>query len=89
MRYLRHLCGQVKAGNFEPNLGLGVGRERRERQRAAACVRQRRAEHEARLRPRARRDVGAQLAELKSALGRGSGPAADTLTAENRTSGDP
>jgi hypothetical protein len=90
VRYLRHLCGQVRAGNFEPNLGLGVHRERRERQRAAERARQRRRDQEkSRLRPRERRDVGAQLAALKSALGRDSDPASGTHTAENRTQGNP
>ncbi len=73
LSYLRHLCAKVKAGDFEANMGLKVQAERRQRQEEAERrQRARIARVEAprqRQNPQARRDVNAQLAALKAALG--------------------
>ena len=73
LSYLRHLCGKVNAGNFEASMGLEVQAERRKRHEAAEQrQRARRALQSTEQNQRAsdvRRDVGAQLAALKTALG--------------------
>jgi hypothetical protein len=73
LSYLRHLCGKVNAGTFEASMGLEVQAERGKRHEAAEQrQRARRALQSTEQNQRAsdvRRDVGAQLAALKTALG--------------------
>ena len=71
LRYLHHLCTQVKAGGFHPNLGLKVQGERARRAQEGETRRQTaRTREENRHRPRARIASGeSPFAEARKVLG--------------------
>ncbi len=71
LRYLHHLCTQVKAGGFQLNLGLKVQGERARRaQEEELCRQTARTREEVRRRPRARTATGeSPFAEARKVLG--------------------
>ena len=71
LRYLHHLCTQVKAGGFQLNLGLKVQGERARRAQEEELSRQTaRTREEVRRRPRARTATGeSPFAEARKVLG--------------------
>ena len=77
LRYLHRLCARVKAGRFQPNLGLKVEEERRARREEAE---RRLAARQARQREQPSRDPGEvsdldrRFAALRKSLGRSPKP---------------